>query len=180
MPVLTIQCQACGAEFPLREALNDNAWRELCDLALSLPPVVHRPVWDYLELFTPKKQKLRVSRMLAIVQELAPMIHAARIERNRTSYAVPAETFAKAMRFLVQTPPPSLVLPLKGNGYLVSLLANRAEQAAAQTEKQQEQQRRHGHARLAQNSGAQKVDPQALFDAHMESLGLSPKGDGNA
>lgn len=136
-------CPRCRLTFPLREAQDDQAWRDLVDAIHALPPVVHRPLWDYLALFTPEKQKLRVARMLGIVQEIAPMIRAAQITRARIAYVVSPETWANALRYLVDTPPATLQLPLKGNGYLLEILAKRAEKATAQAETQQEEQRRH-------------------------------------
>jgi len=139
---LEITCPTCGDEFDLGLARNDDDWRELVELVLSLPDLVHRPMWQYLSLFQ-GKQKLRSLKMLRIVKELQPLIKAAAIKRGHETYAVPAEQFAKAMTYLVDTRPPSLVLPLKGNGYLLGLLANRADQAIGKNEKQHEHKLRN-------------------------------------
>jgi len=134
---LDITCPTCGDEFDMSLARNDDDWRELVELVMTLPDLVHRPVWQYLSLFQ-GKQKLRSLKMLRIVKELHPMIKAAEIKRGHATYAMPAEKFARAMTYLVDARPESLVLPLKGNGYLLGMMANQAEQALNKTEKQQE------------------------------------------
>lgn len=111
------------------------------EMILTLPPVIHRSLWAYLSLFR-GKNKLRSSKMLRIVKQLAPMIKAAQVERNRITYNVPAVSFARAMEYMVDRPPASLSLPLKGNGYLFSILANNAESALAKQEKKNEQEKR--------------------------------------
>lgn len=135
---LDITYPSCGAEFDLGLARNDDDWRELVNLVMSLPAIVHRPVWQYLGLFQ-GKQKLRSLKMLRIVKELLPMIKAANVKRGHAIYAVPAEQFARAMTYLVDARPASLVLPLKGNGYLLGMLANQAEQVLVKSENKKDE-----------------------------------------
>ncbi len=138
---ITITCPRCNHEFDLLHARDDDDWRLLIEIMLSLPPVTHRSMWAYLSLFR-GSSKLRSSKMLRVVKQLAPMIKAAEVQRNGTGYVVPPDTFAHAMEHLVDNPPATLKLPLKGNGYLLSILANNAETALVQSEKKHEQQKR--------------------------------------
>ncbi len=137
---IDVTCPRCNHEFDLLHARDDDDWRELIAMILSLSPAVHRSLWAYMSLFK-GKSKLRSSKMLRIVKQLAPMIKAAQIERNGISYAVPPQKFANAMDHMVNTPSPSLVLPLKSNGYLLSILANNAETLLAKAERKTEQQK---------------------------------------
>ena len=71
------------------------------------------------------------------------MIKAAEITRNSNTYSVPAVKFARAMTYLVDTRPESQVLPLQGNGYLLGMLANQAEQQLNQAELKKDEQLRN-------------------------------------
>jgi hypothetical protein len=94
----------------------------------------------YLGLFT-SKNKLRSSKMLRVIKQLAPMITAAQVERNGNTYAVPPARFASAMEYMVDSPPATLALPLKSNGYLLSILANTAETALQKAEQKTQQKK---------------------------------------
>ena len=119
---------------------------------LTLPPVTHRSMWSYLSLFK-GKNKLRSSKMLRVVKQLAPMIKAAQVSRNGNDYAVPPQQFASAMEYMVDSPPASLVLPLKSNGYLLSILANNAETALQKAESADEKRKSdRGHAPIISSS----------------------------
>ena len=134
---IDVTCPRCHHEFDLLGAREDDDWRQLIELILALQPVVHRSLWSYLGLFK-GKSKLKSAKMLRIVKQLAPMIKAAQIERNHNTYAVPATSFARAMEYMVDSPPASLALPIKSNGYLLQILANNAETALAKVEQKTE------------------------------------------
>jgi hypothetical protein len=128
-------CPNCGWTFDLEQAWQDADGRRFIAVLTSLPESTIRPLYNYIRLFKPPKQALRWSRILAIAEELAPLIKAAELSRNKISYRVPAKDWAAAMTYLVETPPSTLTKPLKSNGYLLSILADRAEKAVAlQTE----------------------------------------------
>lgn len=136
---LRLSCPECAAQFDLIQAMEDADGRRLLDMLKDIQPIVIRPYFRYLKLFKPQKQGLRWSRMLTLTQELAPMIKAAQINYNHAIYAVPPSTWAETMNALVDTPPPTLRLPLKGHGYLLSILSANAEKAAATAERKSEE-----------------------------------------
>jgi len=138
---IDVTCPRCNHEFDLLHARDDDDWRWLMEMILTLPPVTHRSMWSYLSLFK-GKNKLRSSKMLRIVKELSPLIKAAMVTRERIDYVVTPDTFSRAMEYLVDNPPATLKLPLKGNGYLLSILANNAETALQKAEKKTEQDKR--------------------------------------
>lgn len=140
---MRVTCPLCGALFDLIQALEDKDGRQWVALLAELPPNVIKPLIRYLHLFKPDKRTLRWARMLKLTRELVPMIKDAQLTRNRLTYVVPPSAWAEAMETLVDNPPPTLQLPLKGNGYLLGMLANGAEQRAAGEERQQEEERRH-------------------------------------
>ncbi len=146
-----VTCPRCNHEFDLLHARDDDDWRLLMETLLTLPPVTHRSMWAYLSLFK-GKSKLRSSKMLRVVKQLTPMIKAAQVERNRIEYTVSPDSFARAMEHLVDNPPATLMLPLKSNGYLLSILANNAETAMQKAESKKEKDIRTPHRDLS-NSG---------------------------
>lgn len=122
------------------EMLAGNEWTELLG---GLPIGLVGALLRYLELFKPTKQELRWSRRLALTKELVPMIKAAQVKRNGISYAAPAAIWEAEMMKLIVNRPESLVLPLKSNGYLLSMIAGRGERAAAKIEQDKIEQARN-------------------------------------
>jgi hypothetical protein len=132
---LTVTCPQCNTEFALREARNDDAWRELVELLASLPQAVQQPLLAYLDLFKPARQtRLRSSTALKMVRELQPLIKAQQVSRHQKSYDVDVPTWANALAYLAHDTPTTIKLPLKGNGYLLSILVSRAEKIEAKAE----------------------------------------------
>ncbi|HFE31898.1 MAG TPA: hypothetical protein ENJ17_01155 [Gammaproteobacteria bacterium] len=153
---MRLNCPDCGARFELGQAVEDGDGRRFVELLTSLPPIVIKPLMHYLRLFKPPERGLRWSRMLKLTQELAPMIKAAQVARNRTVYVVTAQQWADAMTRLADSPSPDLRLPLKSNGYLLGMLANVGEQQAAQAEQREIEQARQ-RSRAGSTGGAVSV-----------------------
>lgn len=154
---INITCPRCNNEFDLLHARDDDDWRLLMEAILTLPPVTHRSMWAYLSLFK-GKSKLRSSKMLRVVKQLAPMIKAAQLERNHIEYTVSPDSFARAMEYLVDNPPATLALPLKSNGYLLSILVNNAETAMQKAEQKTEKDKRTPYRDLSSAEDLQDGD----------------------
>jgi len=153
---MKVTCPACGAQYDLIAAINDTDARRFMALVSGLHPQVARPLIQYLGLFRPKKSGMRWSRMLSLARELEPMIREARITRNGISYVVPLDAWADALQYLADRPP-GLKLPLKTHGYLLEILAGRAEKAAAKKEAEHEAQRRRRATPTARQNGPAQV-----------------------
>lgn len=138
-----VPCPLCGHIFDLEQAWDDADGRRFVELLTQLPGPVIRPFYNYLKLFKPAKQSLRWNKVLKLAQELAPMIHAAKITRSGIDYTVSVAHWAQVMDDLVRNRPKGLALPLKSHGYLLSILANQADKQAAIQEEQQEQSKRN-------------------------------------
>ncbi len=136
---LHLSCPECGAQFDLVQAMEDADGRRLLDMLKEIQPLVIRPYFRYLKLFKPQKQGLRWSKMLTLTKELAPMIKEAQINYNHAMYVVPPTAWADAMNDLVDNPSATLKLPLKGHGYLLSILSANAEKVAAKAERKTEE-----------------------------------------
>ena len=143
--VLMVHCPHCSNAFDLTQGWEDQDARRFIDLLTQLPPKAVRPTFKYLTTcFKPKAQALRWSKLLKLAQELVPMIKDAQIKRNGTRYVVPLEQWISKLQELVESPPPNLALPLKSHAYLLSILANQAEQTAAKVETNAEAVKRTG------------------------------------
>lgn len=138
---MKVSCPACGSSFDIDAAVADADARRFAELVAGLDPRVARPLIQYLALFRPEKTGMRWSRMLALAQEVEPMIREARVKRNGLTYAVPLEMWAQALSMLADRPS-GLRLPLKSHGYLLEILANQAEKIAAKAESDAEARKR--------------------------------------
>ncbi len=137
-----IQCPYCGKDVDVIQGMEMLAGNEWTVLIQSLPNSMIGVLLRYLELFKPLKQELRWSRRLSLTQELVPMMKAAQVKRNGIVYAAPLPVWEGEMLKLIARPD-WMTLPLKGNGLLIKILADKGEKHAALTEQQMEAQRRN-------------------------------------
>ncbi len=158
----SVPCPYCGKAIDIIQGMELAAGNEWTALIQSVPPSMIGALLRYLELFKPPKQVLRWSRRLALTEELMPMIKSGQIERNGIVYAMPAQAWEGAMLNLVSNRPAALVLPLKTNGYLLSIMVGKIEKNLAVAEAQQiEAQRNRGRvgADVGLRSAAEVVAP---------------------
>jgi hypothetical protein len=167
-----VYCPECGALIDIFLAMDDADGRRWVDVLKGLPPVTIKPLVLYLRLFKPAKRKLTWSRMLKLTRELEPMIKAAQVTRNRNTYVATTQQWANAMTKLVEEPSPDLHLPLKGNGYLLGMLANMGEQQAAQQEQRSIESTRH---RAREGSSEGPVQVGKVLDKAARKKKLPPK-----
>lgn len=178
---MMVSCPCCASFFELVAGIEDADGRRWHALACELPPSVIKPLIRYLRLFKPDKQGLRWSRMLKLTQELAPLIKAAQLSHNHTTYTAPAELWASMMTMLVDNPSSTLKLPLKTNGYLLSMIAGSAEQDAARTEQAVITTARHRPA-IAEQNKPKKADayiPDNWADDLRKRINGGAQGDGD-
>ncbi len=133
----SVPCPYCGKDVDIIQGMELQAGNDWTPLLAELPNSLIGALFRYLELFKPPKQALRWSRRLALTQELMPMIKSGQLTRNGIVYAMPAQVWEGAMLQLVSNRPVSLVLPLKSNGYLLSIMVGKAEKNLAVAEAKQ-------------------------------------------
>lgn len=149
-------CPYCGKAIDIIQGMELAAGNEWTALIQSVPPSMIGALLRYLELFKPTKQALRWSRRLALTEELMPMIKSGTVQRNGATYAMPMQAWEGEMMRLVSNKPASLVLPLKSNGYLLSIMVGRVEKNLAAAEaKEIEAQRNRGHVGAVVSKAAQ-------------------------
>ncbi|MFZ2452610.1 MAG: hypothetical protein WAW36_19045 [Methylovulum miyakonense] len=157
-----IQCPYCGKDVDVIQGMEMLAGNEWTALIQGLPNSTIGILLRYLELFKPATQELRWSRRLSLTTELMPMMKAAQVKRKGITYAAPIAAWEAAMLQLVGNRPETVVLPLKGNGYLITMVAGKAEAKLAQAENQTERQRQHrAHVDNEPKAAAEVVRPPA-------------------
>ena len=88
---MLIHCPACGTDFPLAAALQDDAARELVGL-LASDPALFTATINYLGLFKPAKSRLSWGRALDLTKS------ALELEPNRAQLAAAMIKTAEAIR----------------------------------------------------------------------------------
>lgn len=151
MPLPQLCCPNCRAVMSLDVLLADDAPREALNAIVEAHPAGDsfiKPLLRYIGLFAPAKSQMSHSRIAALVNELAPMIRAAQIERNGRTWVCPIDYWRQGFEhMLAQRDQGRLNLPLKSHGYLLEVLAGFADKADARAESHTERQRQ-GHAGL--------------------------------
>lgn len=140
-------CVTCGAEESLDALLlrmvdDDTVRRLISDVVTTSLPLGGLVV-RYLRLHKPPKQKLRMSVIAKLLQELVPDMERAVIERNGRGWAVSADDWKGAFQAVFDAVNRgTLKQPVQGNGYLYSVLMRKSDKAEAAGELQGEQDRR--------------------------------------
>ncbi len=140
---MRLSCPACGATISLDAALGHEGAREAIQIALRLPASLGKVLILYVGLFRPAQRNLSMDRVANLLNELLPMIEAAKIERNGKYFAAPLDYWAQALNEMINKRE-SLTLPLKSHGYLLTIIAGYADKQEAKVEQQTEQTRRTG------------------------------------
>ena len=151
MPLPQVSCPNCRAVMSLDILLAEDAPRDALNAILDVHPAGDsfiKPLLRYVGLFAPAKSQMSHSRIATLVNELAPMIREARIERNGRTYSCPMDYWRQGFdHMLAQRDQGRLTLPLKSHGYLFEVLAGIADKAEARAETHTERQRQ-GHSGL--------------------------------
>lgn len=154
---MNITCPACAARFDLDVAISEEKARQFFGLVADCPDDFKGPLIRYLRLHKPPKSALSWAKAHKIAAELVPMVQAARVERNGIVKVAPVELWAASVEQLLDEPPASLKLPLKGNGYLLSIVAAHAERQLATAEEKREQERKRGITDDGQRQGLKSI-----------------------
>jgi len=168
-------CPDCGAKFPLPLALNDARARQALLSALQIAPSLADRIIGYLGLFTPGKRAISMDKLASILEELSEMISTAEITRKGVTWPAPIEYWREALD-QVNNNRSTLLLPLKGHGYLLEIIAGIASKNQGKAEQKREQQLRTGQKTQPKPS-PDEPSGQELFDRHMKEIGFRPGGD---
>ena len=147
---MKLVCPHCSADFDMLLGIQDLAGRLAVQRAFSLTPLGDVLI-QYVQLFKPAKQALKMTVLVRILDELVPHIKAAQIKRGGEVIAAPHDYWRSAIENMLASRD-KLTLPLKSHGYLFQIIAGYGNKAAAATEKQQEQGRKYGAIQTAEKS----------------------------
>lgn len=127
--MIGVCCPRCGHEHDLLAALDAGDGHAFVARLAQLPAPAIKPVLRYLALFAPAQRRLSWARLNRLLVPLADAIGRGDFQRDGKRYHAPLDAWIKAMTALVDTPPATLRLPLKGHGYLLEMLAAPAARA---------------------------------------------------
>lgn len=140
-----LSCPTCGTELDLAVLFaHEQDQRALARLASVSIPLGAR-VLQYLALFTPPKQRLTAAKKIKLILQLLPDLERQAITHKGRDWEAPLAAWAQAIdQMLAARDAQRLELPMKGHGYLYSILAGMADKHEASAEQQREQQLRTG------------------------------------
>lgn len=117
---MKIKCPSCGASMSLDVLVaHDEARNALVELT-GISDELVRACLKYLTLFRPSEKDLTFARVAKLVGEIAPMIRAGEISRNRKAYPAPREAWIWAFgRCLEARDMGKLQTPLTSHGFLL-------------------------------------------------------------
>ena len=130
-------CPGCGCIGSIEAFLADAEARECVAIAAAMPADLGPLALRYMTLFRPPKRTLSWDRARRILQELATMIAARQVSRNRREYPASPELFANAMTQMLDQRE-RLALPLKSHGYLITIVVGESPKAAGAAEAAEE------------------------------------------
>jgi hypothetical protein len=143
---LRITCPSCGEDFPVEAGLVEGDGKRAVAVAAAMDPLLGRAALQYLTLFKPAKQSLRVGRAARLLGELADLADegtVCRDERNGVRRPAPPSLWAAGIeRMLIDRG--RLELPLENHNYLRAVVFALADKADATAERQRETDLRQG------------------------------------
>lgn len=133
---MRIICPCCQTDFPIEAGINDVNARAAIKTAFSVTPFGDL-LLAYVQLFKPEKRVLSMSRLVALLDEIIPMIKDAKINHKGRTWPAPHPYWESAIRQMLDDRE-NLKLPMKTHGYLFSIIAGYADKAEKKQETQTE------------------------------------------
>ncbi|MFD2451689.1 hypothetical protein [Ideonella paludis] len=155
-------CPACGAEESLDGLLgrmiDDADTRRLIADVLTTSLPLGGDVVRYLRLHKPAKQRLRMSRVAALLAELVPDIKRGAITRKGRDWQAGHETWRMALAAVHEAKDKgTLQLPLDGNAYLYEVIVRMVDRHERDAEGRAEAERQNRRAAGWRDPGATSV-----------------------
>lgn len=143
-----LTCPTCGTELDILTLFaHADDQRALARLASVSIPLGAR-VLQYIGLFKPAKQSLTAAKKIKLILQLLPDLERQAINHKGREWAAPLSAWANAFdQMLASRDAGRLELPMKGHGYLYSVLAGLANKDEATAEAKTEAARRTGPIR---------------------------------
>ncbi|WP_312267436.1 hypothetical protein [Neisseria sp.] len=117
---MKVKCPSCGASMSLDVLIAHDEARDALVALSGISDELVKACLKYLTLFRPAERDLTFARVAKLVGEIAPMIRAGEISRNRQTYPAPREAWIWAFnRCLEARDAGRLKPPLTSHGYLL-------------------------------------------------------------
>lgn len=142
-----LPCPCCGSINSLEAYLAGMAQGEAIAAALKAQPALAPALMSYMRLHNTPRRKPAISKTARLLTELAEVVGSNTVKRGSNSYQTTPTLWRECMEEVVERarmPGSTLTLPLKGHGYLFSVVAGKCEQLAAQVEAKREASRSTG------------------------------------
>lgn len=169
---MQVTCPTCSEYFPIAAGFLEADGKRFGMLLAGMEPALGRALVEYLALFTPPKQKLRLSRAVKLVAALDALVREGSVCRDERGgarrAAGPAQWAAGMEQMLEQRA--KLTLPLGNHHYLRSVVYSIADQADAAAERARETDKRAGR-HLSHPQGNPDSDAVARRMQRQEALG---------
>lgn len=140
LPDLT--CPACGATMGMEVALGHQGARDALAALANLHPSASRlPMLSlrYVGLFAPAKQKMRLDRVAAVLQEVGALVGTGKVEWEGITYAAPLAYWLDSMEAMLARQS-ELDLPFRNHNYLRAMVAGNLKREARDAERKKEDQ----------------------------------------
>lgn len=143
-----VTCPSCSDSFPLAAGFAEPDGKRFGMLLAGMEPALGRAVLEYLSLFSPAKQRLRLAKAVRLVAELEAMVKEGTVCRDeRAGIRRPcsiAQWVAGIEQMLEKRA--ALTLPLGNHNYLRSVVFGIADQASTEAEVRREASARSGRS----------------------------------
>lgn len=136
-----LHCPCCGVALDLTVLFAAEADHHALSKLISASIPVGRSVMQYITLHTPERQRLTAAKKIKLIRELLPDLERQTITHKGRVWQAPVANWVSAIDQMTANRG-KLALPLKGHGYLYSVLAGMADKVEAAAEAQREHDRR--------------------------------------
>lgn len=165
-----VTCPSCSEHFPIVAGFLEPDGKRFGMLLAGMDPVLGRATVEYLALFSPGKQKLRLARAVKLVAALDALVREGTVCRDERGGvrrpATPAQWAAGIEQMLDQRA--RLTLPLANHHYLRAIVYGIADQADGAAERAREADKkagRHLDGRASEGGNAVAAERMARHEA---------------
>ncbi len=145
-----LTCPVCGTELGLDHLFVDADNRTAVERLIKAALPIGGRLLQYARLFAPAKTRLTQRKQVRIILQLLPDLERGAITHRGRDWVVPLATWAQGIdQMLASRDAGKLDLPMKGHGYLYTILVSLADKVEAAAEVQAESARRSPPAAAA-------------------------------
>lgn len=167
-----VTCPSCNESFPLVAGFLEPDGKRFGMLLAGMEPALGRATVEYLALFTPAKQKLRLAKAVKLVAALDALVRdgtVCRDERGGVRRPATAAQWAAGIEQMIEQRG-RLTLPLANHHYLRAIVYGIADQAGAAAEQAREAAARSGRRAMGPSPPSAARDPLAEQLAYLDQM----------